>query len=57
MSNVSDVVGDVTSIVLPGGFRSFLDDVFVPSEGIGDIVNNDIDSLSGSIREANLKRD
>ena len=33
MSNVSDVVGDVTSVVLPGGFRSLLDDAFVPWEG------------------------
>ncbi len=28
--NMSDVVGDITFIVLPGGFRSLLDDAFVP---------------------------
>ena len=53
-SNVSDFVGDIIPIVLPGGFRSLLDD---PSEGIGDTSNNGIASLSGSVRDANLERD
>ena len=57
MGNVSDVVGDVTSIVLPGGFRHLLDDAFSPSPCNRHILNNVIELLSGLIIEVDIKWD
>ena len=57
MGNVSDVVGDVTSIVLPGGFRNLLDDTFVPSPCKRGFVNNGVNVLSRSIIEVVIKWD
>lgn len=57
MGNVSDVVGDVTSIVLPGGFRHLLDDAFAPSPCKRGSVNNGIELLSGLIIEVDIKWD
>lgn len=56
-SNVSDVVSDVTSIVLPRGFRHLLDDTFVPSPCKRGTVNNSIDALNGVIIEVDIKWD
>lgn len=57
MGNVSDVVHDVTSIVLPEGSRHLLDDAFVPSPCNRDILNNGFGSLSGLIIEVDIKWD
>ena len=56
-SNMSDVVGDVTSIVLPGGFRHLLDDAFAPSPCNRGILNNAMGSLSGLSIEVDIKWD
>lgn len=56
-SNVSDVVGDVTSIISTREFRHLLDDTFVPSPCKRGILNNGIEVLSGLTVEVDIKWD